>query len=100
MTEVEADAGLVRIARSRRQHDALRLQRQDLIHRQGVIAPHPHIRAQFAVGPDPKAHLDQVKSYVDAGYDHLVLMNVGPDPDGFLDFFAAELAGPIRAMSR
>jgi G6PDH family F420-dependent oxidoreductase len=59
-----------------------------------------HIRAQFAVGPDPKAHLDQVKSYVDAGYDHLVLMNVGPDPDGFLDFFAAELAGPIRAMSR
>jgi hypothetical protein len=26
-------------------------------------------------------------------------MNAGPDPDGFMDFFARELAGPLRALT-
>jgi hypothetical protein len=25
-------------------------------------------------------------------------MNAGPDPDGFIDFFARELAAPLRAL--
>ena len=49
------------------------------------------IREKFAVGPDPQPYLDAVRPYVQAGYDHVVLMNAGPDPDGFLDFFAKEL---------
>jgi hypothetical protein len=27
-------------------------------------------------------------------------MNAGPDPDGFMDFFARELSGPVRALDR
>ncbi|MFC4020054.1 TIGR03557 family F420-dependent LLM class oxidoreductase [Micromonospora sp. GCM10011542] len=57
-----------------------------------------HIRQLFAVGPDPQAHVAKVRSYVDAGFDHIVLQNAGPDPDGFLDFFAADLAEPLRAL--
>ena len=57
-----------------------------------------HIRQQFSVGPDPAVHLAKARAYVEAGYDHIVLQNAGPDPDGFLDFFAAELAAPLRAM--
>ncbi|PWU49112.1 LLM class F420-dependent oxidoreductase [Micromonospora globispora] len=57
-----------------------------------------HIRQQFSVGPDPEVHLDKVRPYVDAGYDHIVLQNAGPDPDGFLDFFTGELAAPLRAL--
>jgi G6PDH family F420-dependent oxidoreductase len=49
------------------------------------------IREQFAVGPDPQPYADAVKKYSDAGFDHIVLQNAGPDPDGFLDFFAKEL---------
>ena len=49
------------------------------------------IREKFVVGPDPQPYLDAVRPYVQAGYDHVVLMNAGPDPDGFLDFFAKEL---------
>ena len=26
-------------------------------------------------------------------------MNAGPDPDGFMDFFAGELAAPLRALT-
>jgi hypothetical protein len=39
------------------------------------------------------------QQYVDAGYDHLVAMNAGPDPDGFLEFFGGELAAPLRALA-
>ncbi|TNH31466.1 TIGR03557 family F420-dependent LLM class oxidoreductase [Micromonospora orduensis] len=55
-----------------------------------------HIRELFAVGPDPQAHLAKVRSYVEAGFDHIVLQNAGPDPDGFLDFFANDLSGRLR----
>jgi G6PDH family F420-dependent oxidoreductase len=57
------------------------------------------VRVHFACGPDPKRHLDVAQRYVDAGFDHLVALNAGPDPDGFMDFFASELAGPMRALT-
>jgi G6PDH family F420-dependent oxidoreductase len=56
------------------------------------------VRKQFACGPDVKRHLEVAQQFVDAGFDRLVTMNGGPDPDGFMDFFARELAGPLRAL--
>lgn len=56
------------------------------------------IRQQFAVGPDPDVHTAAVKRYADAGFDHLVLQNAGPDPDGFLDFYRDTLAARLRAL--
>ena len=56
------------------------------------------VREQFACGPDVKRHLEVAQNYVDAGFDRLVTMNGGPDPDGFMDFFARELAEPLRAL--
>ncbi|GAB2565954.1 LLM class F420-dependent oxidoreductase [Paractinoplanes abujensis] len=53
------------------------------------------IAEQFAVGPDPEAYVKSVREYTEAGFDHIVLMNAGPDPDGFLDFFAKELKGRL-----
>jgi len=49
------------------------------------------VREQFTAGPDPARYVEAVREYTEAGYDHIVLMNAGPDPDGFLDFFAKEL---------
>nr|WP_296066668.1 TIGR03557 family F420-dependent LLM class oxidoreductase [uncultured Actinoplanes sp.] len=49
------------------------------------------IRDKFAVGPDPQPYVEAVRSYAEAGYDHIALLNAGPDQDGFLDFFAKEL---------
>jgi G6PDH family F420-dependent oxidoreductase len=57
------------------------------------------IKGQFSVGPDLDAHVQQAQPYVDAGFDHLVLQNTGPDPDGFLDVCAAELVGRVRALT-
>jgi hypothetical protein len=38
------------------------------------------------------------RQFADAGFDHLALLNAGPDPEGFFDFFTRELAGPLRAL--
>jgi G6PDH family F420-dependent oxidoreductase len=54
------------------------------------------IRQQFAVGPDAGPYVEAVKKYTDAGYDYIVLQNAGPDPDGFIDFFAEELRDKLR----
>lgn len=57
------------------------------------------IKGQFACGPDAAKHIANAQQFVDAGYDHLVLMNAGPDPDGFMDFFSSELDSQIRALT-
>jgi hypothetical protein len=56
-------------------------------------------RAEFACGPGVERHLEVAQQFVDAGFDRLVAMNGGPDPDGFMDFFASELAGPLRSLT-
>ena len=54
---------------------------------------------QFAVGPDPEKYVQHVQQYVDAGFDHIVLQNAGPDPEGFVDFFTRELEGRLRSLT-
>ncbi|MDH6182412.1 G6PDH family F420-dependent oxidoreductase [Microbacteriaceae bacterium SG_E_30_P1] len=49
------------------------------------------LREAFAVGPDPEKHLAAIAEFSDAGFDHLVLHNSGPDPDAFFDFYASTL---------
>ncbi|WP_089296265.1 TIGR03557 family F420-dependent LLM class oxidoreductase [Actinoplanes regularis] len=49
------------------------------------------VQEKFACGPDPEPYLDAVKTYAEAGFDHLVAVNAGPDPDGFMDFFAEQI---------
>jgi G6PDH family F420-dependent oxidoreductase len=56
------------------------------------------VMGQFACGPDPARHMQVVKQFTDAGFDHIVLQNAGPDPDGFIEFFRSELAERVRAL--
>jgi G6PDH family F420-dependent oxidoreductase len=57
------------------------------------------IRRHFAVGTDAGPHVRAVQTYLDAGFDRLVLQNAGPDPDGFIDFFEGDLAGALRSLT-
>ncbi|MGK5498071.1 TIGR03557 family F420-dependent LLM class oxidoreductase [Streptomyces sp. URMC 125] len=52
----------------------------------------------FACGSDPERYVEMARQYADAGFDRLVLMNAGPDPDGFLDFYSSELDGRLRGL--
>jgi G6PDH family F420-dependent oxidoreductase len=42
-------------------------------------------------GPDPDAHVQAIEKYAKAGYDHVCIHQVGPDQEGFLDFYAREV---------
>ncbi|MEV0948449.1 TIGR03557 family F420-dependent LLM class oxidoreductase [Rhodococcus sp. NPDC049939] len=58
------------------------------------------VREMMTCGPDLQPHLDAAGRYYDAGFDHLVLVNGGPDVDGFFEFFSSELRGPLHALAR
>jgi len=57
------------------------------------------VAERFACGPDPARHLEVADQFVRAGFDRLALLNAGPDPDGFLEFFRTELAEPLRSRA-
>ena len=42
-------------------------------------------------GPDPGAHREMIEKYAEAGYDHVYVHQVGPDQEGFLDFYGREI---------
>jgi G6PDH family F420-dependent oxidoreductase len=45
------------------------------------------IAAGVVCGPDPQRHLEAIAEYAEAGYDHVYVHQVGPDQDGFFDFY-------------
>ena len=42
-------------------------------------------------GPDAGPVLEQIDAYVEAGYDHVYLHQVGPDQEGFFAFAEREI---------
>jgi G6PDH family F420-dependent oxidoreductase len=44
-----------------------------------------------ACGPDPDRHLEEINKFIDAGYDHVCVHQIGPDQEGFLTFFARDV---------
>ncbi len=46
---------------------------------------------QIACGPDPEEHVEAIQAYVDAGFDEVYVAQIGPDQDGFVDFYAREV---------
>jgi G6PDH family F420-dependent oxidoreductase len=49
------------------------------------------VARKVACGPDPERHLDMLRKYADAGYDAVFIHQIGPDQDGFLQFYAEEV---------
>jgi len=57
------------------------------------------IAESFGYGPDPSRHLERIREFADAGFDHLALVDAGPDVDGFLDFYRDELAPALSKLA-
>ncbi|HVL81408.1 MAG TPA: TIGR03557 family F420-dependent LLM class oxidoreductase [Actinomycetota bacterium] len=55
-----------------------------------MISPED-VAEEVACGPDPKRHLEMIQEYVDAGFDHVYVHQVGPDQEGFLRFYQQEI---------
>ena len=46
------------------------------------------VAEQVVYGPDPERHIAQIRKYLDAGYDHVYVHQVGPDQEGFFEFYS------------
>jgi len=42
-------------------------------------------------GPDPERHLAGIKQFADAGFDHVFVHQIGPDQQGFFEFYKREV---------
>jgi coenzyme F420-dependent glucose-6-phosphate dehydrogenase len=49
------------------------------------------VAGSMVCGPDPERHLAQIRTFAEAGYDHLCIHQVGPDQEGFLRFYARQV---------
>jgi coenzyme F420-dependent glucose-6-phosphate dehydrogenase len=42
-------------------------------------------------GPDSRKHIEAIQKYIDAGYDHVYVHQIGPEQNGFFDFYEKEI---------
>lgn len=54
------------------------------------------VAGAISCGPSPEQHLQAITRYIEAGFDHIVLVQIGPDQRAFLEFFERELAPGLR----
>jgi G6PDH family F420-dependent oxidoreductase len=60
----------------------------------------PETIAQLVTcGPSAEHHLQAISRYVQAGYEHIILVQIGPGQDAFFDFFERDLAPALRKAS-
>jgi len=67
----------------------------------GFAAASKHIAAEavaekISCGPSTERHLKAIRTFTEVGFDHIVLVQIGPDQEYFLDFFKRELAPALR----
>jgi coenzyme F420-dependent glucose-6-phosphate dehydrogenase len=55
-----------------------------------------HIAEVIVCGPDPRRHCEGIQRCIDAGFDHVHVDQVGPDQDGFFDFYEREVLPEFR----
>ena len=63
-----------------------------------MITP-DHVKEEFGCGPDVETHIAAVQPFVHAGFDHITLVNAGPDVDGFFAHVRRELGDRVRALT-
>jgi coenzyme F420-dependent glucose-6-phosphate dehydrogenase len=54
------------------------------------------ITKNIACGPDPMVHLESIHKYIDAGYDHIYIHQIGWDQEGFFRFYQQEILPQLR----
>lgn len=43
------------------------------------------------ISPDPDTHVSAIEEFVGAGFDHIAVHQIGPDQEGFFDFYQREI---------
>jgi G6PDH family F420-dependent oxidoreductase len=55
-----------------------------------------NVAQQIPCGPSTERHLQAIRKYIDAGFDHIVLTQIGPEQKHFIEVFERELGPALR----
>jgi G6PDH family F420-dependent oxidoreductase len=58
------------------------------------------VAQEVPCGPDPEPVVEQVRTYLAAGFDHVYFHQVGPDQEGFMGFARRELLPRLTELER
>jgi coenzyme F420-dependent glucose-6-phosphate dehydrogenase len=56
------------------------------------------IAEAIVCGPDRDHHLEGIQRFLDAGYDEVYVHQIGPDQEGFIDFYEREILGAAEDL--
>lgn len=48
-------------------------------------------------GPDPARHIEAVQAYTGAGFDEVYVCQIGPEQEGFFEFYSAQVLPRLRS---
>ena len=51
---------------------------------------------QVPHGPDPAPYVEAIRSYLDAGFEHIAIIPVGDEVEATLDFWEREVQPELR----
>ena len=60
--------------------------------------PHDVVAEQVPHGPDPAPYVEAVRSYLEAGFEHIAILPVGDDVEATLDFWEREVQPELRRV--
>ena len=58
------------------------------------------ITEDVILGPEPRRHIDAIRKFVDAGYDHVYVHQIGPKQSEFLRFYADKVLPHFKLASK
>jgi G6PDH family F420-dependent oxidoreductase len=65
---------------------------QDVAHFEDAVSlVDESVADSIPIGPDPERHAAALREYGEAGYDVVYVHQIGPDQDGFLEFYRREV---------
>ena len=54
------------------------------------------VAERVVCGPDIDRHVEAIRTYVDAGYDHVYIHQIGPDQEGFIEAYAKDVLPKLQ----
>lgn len=65
----------------------------------GKLVTQEKIAEEVACGPDPEKHARTLRKFVDAGFDHICIHQIGPNQEEFMAFYAREVFPKLSMLT-
>jgi G6PDH family F420-dependent oxidoreductase len=58
------------------------------------------LKQAVVLGPDPQKHIEKIQKLVDSGFDMIYIHQIGPDQEGFFNFYQQEILPHFQVAAR